>query len=183
MNPPAKKILDPVQVFEAFVAFSGNIVRVSVATDTDIETIDRLAKEGQWHTRIKQLDELGMNNREETQRALNNGVNYIQATRLRSLIDRLIRHLGECSTEELMAKLTTEKGEWKTRSVTDLVKAAEAVQLMTQRALGQNPASDSNGKNKTSSIALSVMAALNASTDLGLDSVEVVKQQLAPPHD
>ncbi len=181
------KILDPVQIWEAFCAFSGNTTKVALATNVDVEVVERLAREGNWQSRIQQLDEIGLGNHPEVQKALNRGINYVQTSRLRSLLDKVIRHLSEGSAEDLIDKLTCETAhgpQFKTRCLTDLVKAAEAVQMMSQRALGDVAAlQDGDSKSKVSNISLSVLAALNAAQDVGLDSVEVVRKQLASPDD
>lgn len=176
--------IDVVQVFEAFFTFAGNSTKTSLATGIDIETIEQLAAQGNWHARIKQLDDLS-GNRQETQVALNRGINYVQTTRLRSLLDKVIRYLSEGSATDLVKMLTNETAHgpvFKTRALTDLVAAAESVQLMSQRCLGDTATERPAGsERKQSNIALSVMAALNAAEQVGLDSVEVVKQQLALP--
>jgi hypothetical protein len=63
-----------------------------------------------------------------------------------------------------------------------LVKAAEACQQMSARALGDTVAErpDDPGQ-KGSSIALQVMKAMNAADSSGLSSVELVRKQLNPP--
>jgi hypothetical protein len=102
------------------------------------------------------------------------------------LLDKVISHLSEGDAESLVKKLTvtTKHGEEiKTRAITDLVKAMESCQLMTQRALGDTVGErpEENGNVKGSNVALLVMNAMNAADETGLDSVAVVKKQLAAP--
>jgi hypothetical protein len=182
-----KNKLDTVQIFEAYVTFHGNVTKTAIACNVDDDVVEALAKSENWPAKVKRWTELIEGNPREVQVQINRAINYVQAARLRSLLDQVIRHLDEGSAEDLIKKLTIEGAhgpQFKTRALTDLVKAAESVQLMTERALGDVRAEQPEGKetHKASSIALSVLAALNAAeTDLNLDSVEVVKKQLALP--
>lgn len=184
-----KNKLDTVRIYEAYLTFQGNEAKTAVACDTDVETVHALASAENWPAKVQNWSALTEGDPRTLQVQINRAINYVQATRLRSLLDKVIQHLGEGSAEELIAKLTVETAhgpQFKTRCLTDLVKAAESAQLMTQRALGDTPqeSPDEAGERKGSSIGLSVLAALNAAeTDLKLDSIAVVKKQLLAPND
>lgn len=181
--------LDVVKIFEAYVTFQGNETKTAVACDVPVETVRALALADKWPDKVKNWSELTEGDPRTVQVAINRAINYVQSTRLRSILDKIVQHLGEGTVEELINKLTVETAhgsQFKTRALTDLVKAAEAVQLMTQRALGDTPEEKPKeaGERSGSSISLAVLAALNASQDdLKLDSIQVVKKQLAAPHD
>jgi hypothetical protein len=183
-----KNKLDVVQIFEAYVTFGGNAAKTAAACNVESTTVEALAKAEGWHATVERWNVLGISDVREVQVQINRAVNYVQASRLRSLLDKVIRHLGEGDADALVNRLTVETAhgaKFGTRPLTDLVKAAEAVQLMSQRALGDVPAeTPEKDARKGSSIALGVMAALDAAnSDLSLDSTEVVKKQLAAPHD
>lgn len=108
-------------------------------------------------------------------------LNYVQARQLSSIIDAVIKKMS-ADPEELMELLTvcTKNGSsFSTKPITDLVKAAEAVQLMTARALGDNGGQQETDKVSGGSIGLSVARALNeVALGTGLDPLAVVKKSL-----
>lgn len=185
MNPAFdKNRLDTVKIFEAYVTFQGNETKTAIACDIHPDVVHSLALSENWPDKVENWSKLTEGDPRTLQVQINRAINYVQATRLRSLLDKVIQHLGEGSAEELIVKLTVETAhgpQFKTRCLTDLVKAAESAQLMTQRALGDVPQErpEEAGERKGSSLGLSVLAALNAAeTDLKLDSTAVVKKQL-----
>lgn len=188
-----KNLLDVSQVFQTYVAFAGDTAKTAVACQLDEVTVQNLEKIENWKAKIREWEKLREGDSRDVQIQINRGINFVQAARARSLLDKVIQFLSEGGAEDLVERLTvnTKHGpEFKTRALTDLVKAMEACQLMTQRALGdtaeERPASEDNRPG--SSIALQVMNALNAAErDAGLDSVAVVRKSLAvtapPPPD
>jgi hypothetical protein len=177
-----KNNLDCAKVFEAFIAFSGDETRTAIACELEVEEVHALAIAENWASRLKNWNELANGDAKAVQIQINRAVSFIQGQRLRSVIDKLIQKLNELTPEELMVKLTAENGELRTRPIADLTKAAEAANLICSRALGDTPHErpEENGK-RGSSMALSVLAALNAAERLDIDSVSLVKEQLAAP--
>ena len=187
-----KNAYDITKVFETFMAFGGDVSRTAVACNLSIDEIKELARLENWHEKVQQWNTLREGSTADVSIQVNRAVNFVQSHRVRSLIDAAIGQLLKLSPEELMDKLTTKaKGKdgevvtlnFSARALTDLVKAAETAHLMTQRALGDTVAErpESQETRKGSSIALLVQAAMSAADDAGLDSVEVVKKQLANP--
>lgn len=184
--PLNKNTLDVAQIFQTFITFCGDVDKTAVALNLDRETIAQLAHAENWTQKVGEWSALREGDPRDLQIQINRAVNYVQAHRARALLDKVIGFLSEGDAAALVDRLTinTKNGpEFKTRALTDLVKAMEACQLMTTRALGdtvdERP-EDSNG-NKGSSVALLVMNAMNAADEHGLDSVQVVKKQLAGP--
>jgi hypothetical protein len=183
-----KNALDVSQIFQTYMAFGGDVDKTAVACNEDPETIAALANSENWKAKIAQLSKLTDGNSNELQVQINRAVNYVQAHRIRSIIDKVIGQLTEKDGKELI-DLCTKVGkngeaEFSARPLADLVKAAEACQAMTQRALGDTAAErpEENGKSaKGSSISLQVMAAMNAADAAGMNSVEVVRKELAAP--
>ena len=79
----------------------------------------------------------------------------------------------------LLTKRGKDSSEFSARPLTDLVKAAETCQLMTQRALGDTAVErpERNG-DKGSDVALRVMKAMEAADAAGLNSIEIVRNEL-----
>jgi hypothetical protein len=181
-----KNLLDVSQIFQTFLAFSGDVGKTSVALNIDVDTIQNLAASENWAAKISEWTKLREGDPRDVQVQVNRAVNYVQAHRMRSVIDKIISHLSGKSAEEVIDMLTTQGkhgSSFSSRPLTDLVKAAEACQLMTQRALGdtvaERPETPTEGKG--SRVALLVMNAMNAADNMGLDSVAVVRKELQAP--
>ncbi len=184
---PTKNALDVAKIFLTYTAFAGDEQKTAVTLDMPVEDVQGLAVQEHWKDKLAQINKFG-GDAKTVQVQINRAINFVQANRARALLDRVLTimlakaHEGDGSS--LMEFLTTTgpKGsEFKTRALTDLVKALESAQQMTQRALGDTaderpPEASSEGG---SSIALQVMAAMNASQDLGVSSIDLIKQQLA----
>ncbi len=178
--------LDIVQAYETFLAFNGDLERTALSLDVKLAGLEAIAVRDDWAGKLKRWNTLnGEGNQAAIQIKVNRAINYVQATRLRSILDKVISHIGQGDAQDLVNRLTviTKNGpEFKTRALTDLVKAAETAQLMTARALGDTQGERPDGADNSksgSSIALEVMKALNAAEDVGLDSAAVVRKQLS----
>jgi hypothetical protein len=182
-----KNSLDVAQIFQTYMLFAGDVERVALACDVDRVHVQQLAHCENWAAKVADMERLRGENA-DAQIQLNRGVNYVQAHRLHSILDKVIGHLSLKSAEDIV-DLCTKVGkggetEFSARALTDLVKAAESCQVMTQRALGDTAAERpeaSEAKGKGSQVALNVMAAMNVADKSGLDSVSLVRQQLGAP--
>lgn len=183
-RPPDKNLLDVAQIFQTYVTFGGDVDKTAAATGISREAVRQLVAAEKWKDKISEWMELREGDPRDLQIQINRAVNYVQAHRLRAVIDRVIAHIATLDEEkltELLTKTTKDGSEFVTRPITDLVKAAEACQAMSARALGDTAAErpDDPGS-KGSSVALQVMRAMNAADASGLSSVEVVRKELAP---
>lgn len=187
MSLPARlNEADTSRILESYLAFLGDTAKVAVALDIEEHIVKNLAVTEQWDKKLKVWQQQISGDPRELQVHINRAINFVQSHRLRTVLDKVVGKLHSMTPDELEEALTvnTKNGpEFKTRALTDLVKAAEAVQLMTQRALGdtdaERPKTDPNTKG--SAIMLSVASAMQAAADAGiLDSAEVVQKQLPP---
>jgi hypothetical protein len=186
-----KNTLDVSQIFQTYITFCGDAQKTAVACDVDVLTVKELARTENWDLKAAEWSKLRDGNPAEVQIQINRAVNYVQAHRARALLDKVIAFLSEGDASDLVNRLTinTKHGpEFKTRALTDLVKAMESCQLMTQRALGDNPNVKPEDESANgSSITLQVMKAMaEAEKQTGLDSVQVVRRELTagkPPKD
>lgn len=184
-----RRALNVPRLYEFYMVFGGDVARCSIATNVKEQTIRDLALEEKWDDRLHLWNELKLD-QNELQNYLNRSVNYIQAHRLRAIIDDYITELTQKTGKELvdLSTETTKEGQKiSTRFLTDLVKATEACQNMTYRALGDSPrdgtVNPSSG-GRGDSAAILVMKAMEAAEkDCRISSAEVVKKQLNPPHE
>lgn len=188
LNLVNKNDVDVSRIFEAYIAFMGDTGKVAAALDVDEFIVKNLATVENWGQKLKQWHSLGDGDPRDVQVQINRAINFVQSHRLRAVLDKLVGKLHKMTPEELIDALTvnTKYGsEVKVRALTDLAKAAEAVQLMTQRALGDTDAErpDQNPNTKGSQIMLSVAAAMQAAENPKLDSAGVIKEQLNPPNE
>lgn len=180
--------LNVAQIFQTYLTFGGDVDRTAAATGVSRADVRALAIDEKWADRVAELNELRDGDPRDVQIQINRAVNYVQAHRLRSIVDTMIAHISKLQPEELaglFTKTTKDGAEFTARPLTDLVKAAEACQQMSARALGDTVAERPEDPGRAgSSIALQVMKAMNAADASGLSSVELVRKQLtAPPSD
>lgn len=189
-----KNKLDTIRIFETFVAFSGDVTRTAVACNVSPDTVHALAKAEGWHAKVKEWTTLREGSTADVAVQVNRAVNFVQAHRLRSLVDKVVTELSRLEPAELVSRLSSvsTKGTgdnavtreiFSARALTDLVKAAESAHLMTQRALGDTAQErPENGETrKGSSIALLVQQAMSAADEVNVPSVELVRQNLKAP--
>lgn len=181
-----KNTLDVSQIFQTYITFGGDVDKTAVALDIDPRTIRDLERAENWPAKVEEWNKLREGDPRDVQIQINRAVNYVQAHRLRQILDRVVSHLNEKPVEELvdlLTKTTKAGSEFTARPLTDLTKAIESCQLMTQRALGDTVAErpEESPDKGGSRVALQVMAAMNAADSLGLDSVAVVRKELAAP--
>lgn len=189
-----KNKLDVLRIFETFVAFSGDVMRTAVACNLPPETIHALATSEGWHAKVKEWTTLREGSTADVAVQVNRAVNFVQAHRLRSLVDKVVTELTKLEPSELVDKLSSHTRDksglripgastFSARALTDLVKAAESAHLMTQRALGDTAQErpETGETRKGSSIALLVQQAMNAADATDVNSVEVVRKNLKGP--
>jgi hypothetical protein len=179
---------DNIQAFQTYVAFNGDMQRTAVALNISVQEVQGMASAGNWAEHAKEWQSLREGSSQDVSIQVNRAVNFVQAHRLRGLIDKVVGKLSEMEPEALMDLLTTKvrigdelkPTSFSVRQLTDLTKAAEAAHLMTQRALGDTTGEQA-GKEagvKGSSIALLVQQAMSAAEKTGISSSDVVREQL-----
>lgn len=180
-----KNSFDVAQAFMLFVAFNGNVKQVAHALEIKDGFLEKIAVQEKWSTK---LEELGRDPQKgpAAQIAFNRGINYVQAHRLRGIVDAAIDHIrnkiaseGETGFKEIFEVVTKDSRHFSTRPLTDLVKAAEACHEMTSRALGDSNAVPKKDT-KAGELFVQVQAAMDAAAKLGVDSATTVKELTIP---
>lgn len=181
-----KNLLDVSTIFQTYLTFYGDVERTAVAMQIDAQTVRDLANAERWADKVSELNQLRAGDSRDVQVQINRAINFVQAHRIRSVLDKVVSHFSKMDAEGLVDTLThvdkNGSSTFSARALTDLVKALETTQLMTQRALGDTASEQGGGKEpKGSKVALLVMDAMNAAEASGLDSASVVRQQVNPP--
>lgn len=145
-----KEELDVSKIFLAYLVACGDPIRTAQIALCKVEEVLFLAKTELWD---KKLADRGVvtgdpeNAKRQTQE-LNRAACYVQAIRLRALIDRTIHHLYENEDNvQIFCQEKTKSGKnvFSTKPLLDLVKAGEACQQMLYRSLGDFVAKEATG--------------------------------------
>lgn len=184
---PALEDLDQSAIFLAYLTFLGDLGQTALATNTPQHLVAQLEAREDWRAKLVNLhtfkekgDQGGF------EQAINRTVNFVQAVRLRRLIDLALRRMLQDPTPDAVFgyfegydkhghKITN------IRPLMDLVKAAETAQHMTYRALGdraEEPVAQMAGHSPQSQVMSMqrALAALNAIP--GESAVGAVKEEI-----
>src|SRR5208282_2966538 len=102
----SKNDLNVSQIFQTYITFCGDTKRTALAMDIDEQTIKDLASDERWVDKIAEWNELREGDPRDVQIQINRAVNYVQAHRLRAVLDRVVSHLSTMTGEELVELLT-----------------------------------------------------------------------------
>lgn len=181
--------IDVSQLFLTYITLNGDVGKTAVVLYLDRQVVEALAEKENWDSKLKLWNELADGNGPDLNFEINRTLNYVQAKRLRAILDRMISRLEKMSDEELMelfTKRTDGRREFCLRPLCDLIKAAEACQLMTQRALGDTPTERPvyrERRDRGATAAQLVMVAMNSADKAGLDSLGVVREVFVTPEE
>lgn len=141
MLPPN---VNPNALFMLWQHFGGDSRRTAAATGVSRAIIESMAHDFQW----KELSDgrLGLKD-EKLEREVNRAQNYVQAQRIRKVIDFVVQEL-EADPAKLKSAMTRvdEQGNvtFSAKALVELAKAAESAQTMSYRALGDKVATEAD---------------------------------------
>jgi hypothetical protein len=171
--------LDREQAFLLFATFTGDIVRTAHALGVPDAAVLKMAEEEGWHNKLGPILALKKSSRPgDIERAINRALNFVQAHRMRLVIQRVITRLTGLTKEEfeeqLFVKSTSKSGvestKLSTRALADLASALEKAQAMTYLAL--NDTAQDRNKRKENGDDTDVSAGdLHAQISAGLAAV------------
>lgn len=139
--------------FQLYATFCGDCTKTAHALGVRAVDVLRIADECGWNDQLKDLLALKNSARPgDIERALNRAFNYVQAHRMRMVIERIITRLYNCTAEELDEHIFTDAsflgGKRKvsdeaqaspkrlnTRAIADLASAMEKAQAMSYQSL------------------------------------------------
>jgi len=139
---PDSRFTGPVDnstIFLTYLSFLGDADKTAAALNVVPAYVRDLAEREHWQVKVDGLRTLRQTDGADAlARELNRVSNYVQAVRARNLVDRVLRTVTK-SEEEFDQFITQNGKEFSNRScktVTDLIKAMQAVHSMTYAALG-----------------------------------------------
>jgi len=154
---PERLASTPEEIFRLFAMFVGDVERTAIASNKSVDEIVEMSLAGNWQKRIAVLIKLQKSGIPgDTERGVNRAINFIQADRLRQLIERVVQMLMNMSEGEMVENLlsiTVDKdGNSTTRVVTrpfaDLATALEKCHAMTYQSLSDT-ATDRKDRRET----------------------------------
>lgn len=167
-----KSRLDVSKIFLVFVATVGDIERTALACDLDPDIVRELALSEDWNVKVKRLRLASKGSGEaadEFARLQNRALAWVQAHRIRDVLDRVVMKLSEQTDDELIAGITETNKDGSTklnaRVFSDLTKALETANGLAFAALGdtipERKASTGGAGQATADLHSALVAALN----------------------
>jgi hypothetical protein len=139
--------------FLVYASMSGDSERTAMALGISHMSLERLIVEEGWDDKIASLIKLRKSgNAKQVERGVNRALNFIQAQRLRMILERLMRRLDDMTDDELMdysfasTTKTDKNGEttiekkFNARPFADLASAMEKTQVLSYMALADTAA-------------------------------------------
>jgi hypothetical protein len=136
--------ITPDDIFRLYAQFVGDIERTAIAAHRSVDEIVELVEAGGWAKRIAVLIRLHKSGIPgDTERGVNRAINFVQADRMRTVIERIIRAMMNMTEREMLDHLlsvsTDKEGNTTSRILTrpfaDLATALEKCHAMTYQAL------------------------------------------------
>ena len=167
-----KRRIDVSKVFLCYVATIGDVERTALACDLDPEVVRELALSEDWNVKVKRLRLASKGSGEaadEFARLQNRALAWVQAHRLRDVLDRVVMKLSEQTDDELIAGITETAKDGSTklnaRVFSDLSKALETVNGLAFASLGdtipERKAATGGAGQATADLHSALVAALN----------------------
>ena len=141
---------DREQAFLLFAVFCGSVPETAHALNLPPAVVQAMAEEHGWYAKIKTIIDLQASAKAgDVERAVNRAINYVQAHRMRSLLERVLRKMHDLSPEDLECFIFPQQmnkreqtvyQSFTARALADLASALEKCQTLTYHALNDTPA-------------------------------------------
>lgn len=141
--PLGDVIIDREQAFLLFATNCGDIIKTSHALGIDSVALLRVVDEEGWCARLQPiLEKMKSHKPGDLERGINRALNFVQAYRLRMILERAIREMTGWTDEQLRANLLQEtctkmgsSTKLSTRWAADFATALEKCHSLTYQAL------------------------------------------------
>jgi len=138
-----KQRSDVAQIFLVFMATVGDTEKTALALELDPAFVQWLAIQEGWLEKVRRVSVMSKSGKPgDFERAQNRCLNFIQAHRVRMLLDRVLGELGKVTPEELCEKLQTytKSGQpvISARFFSDLTAALAKTHELSYHALGDS---------------------------------------------
>lgn len=179
---------DPVEIYSVYLQMGASAERTALTLRVPLAQVEALVKEHRWDLKARELaPEAGENptqlDFQRGQRALNRSVNFVQAHRIRELVDRLLVKLlsNQDTLEEYTTVRTKDGFRRDIKPIRDLAEAAKAAQELTYRSLGDSMdvsvGDDRQAAQSGKDLQLTIMAAMDAADrNPKTHSVELIRE-------
>jgi hypothetical protein len=133
------------EVYMLFAAFCGDVERTAHACNRTPAMVLEMSQRGGWYEKLKNIIELKRSGRPgDVERAINRAINFVQAHRLRMVLEAVVRHISSMPFDDLMELIITPGRDpagntvnrLLTRPFADLAAAIEKCHAMTYLATG-----------------------------------------------
>jgi hypothetical protein len=134
--------------FLLYASFGADVERTAYAASLTPDQVRAMALEGGWDEKLRSIIQLRKSQRPgDLERAINRSLNYVQAHRMRLILESIIRRISAMSADELRTATTHKTfgrdGEvisetLSTRPLADLTSALEKAQMLSYMALGDS---------------------------------------------
>ncbi|HVI70654.1 MAG TPA: hypothetical protein VM656_04105 [Pyrinomonadaceae bacterium] len=140
--------IDRENAFLVYATFVGDLERTAAALNIRPLDVVRMADDGHWMDRLKPLLELAKSSRPgDVERVINRALNFVQAHRMRMVIERALTRLTGMTVEDFEDYIftaqeyngkngTSKVKRLSARALADLAAAIEKCHSMTYAALG-----------------------------------------------
>ena len=183
-----KKRTDVAQVFLTFMATVGDIDRTALALELDPAFVTWLAEQEGWNEKIRRISVMSKGGKPgDWERAQNRCLNFVQAHRVRMLIDRLILHLFKMTPEELSTKMSSMQKcggmNLSGRFFADIMSALDKVHVLSYYALGDSVGErlertrEEGADRSVADIHAALIAALNSPEVASQKSTELLMEE------
>lgn len=134
---------DPAEVFAVYLQQGANAQRTALTLKIPVAEVEGLVRQHRWDVKVKEytggIENPTLEDFQRGQRGLNRAVNYIQAHRLRDLVDRVVQKLNDPQTLEEYTTVRTKDGFRRDlKPIRELAEAARTAQELSYRALGDS---------------------------------------------
>ncbi|NOS67774.1 MAG: hypothetical protein HOO67_05435 [Candidatus Peribacteraceae bacterium] len=183
--------LDVAQIFLTYMSLVGCVEKVAAALDLDPAIVQGLADEFGWDVKIRRVSLMSKSGKPgDYERAQNRALNFVQAHRLRLVLDKLIAAYSDKTPEEAVLQTSNIDKEGipraSSRFFADLAAAMEKVQALSYAALGDSlkerteRSDDNDGGMTPNQLHAAVIAALNNG---GVPDPKALIAEQVPPAD
>lgn len=134
---------DPAEVFAVYLQQGANAQRTALTLKIPVAEVEGLVKQHGWDVKVKEytggIENPTLEDFQRGQRGLNRAINYIQAHRLRDLVERIVQKLNDKETLEEYTTIRTKDGFRRDlKPIRELAEAARTAQELSYRALGDS---------------------------------------------
>jgi hypothetical protein len=137
-------MIDKTQAYITFIALNGDMQRTARALEVSVQALEGIAKADCWAVKLRGVKKLSRDGLLEAEREVSRATGYVQAVRLRRIVDGALRALQEDVQERgyFLPFVTVGKDrmEIKFTALAELAKILDHLDTVASRCLCDTPA-------------------------------------------